>query len=349
MNRAIPFLIPGALETPTGGYAYARALIAHGPAAGLRLEPLALPGDFPQPSAASLEATAVALASLPADRPALVDGLAFGALPERVLERATAPLVVLLHHPLGLETGIEPRTRNRLLASETAALARARAVIVPSLHIASTLAERFAVEPGRITVAPPGTEPLAPAERAGDPPVILSAGTITARKGFDVLVAALHRIADLPWAAVFVGSDDRDPAAAAALRAQIAEAGLTARITLAGAVPEAWMRGFFSGADLFALASHYEGYGMVFAEALSAGLPIVGTTGGAVPELVQAEAGILVDPGDDTALAEALVAVLTDRPRADAMAAAARAAGARLPGWDATAAIVRDVLQAAAQ
>lgn len=347
-TTALPFLVPGDLATPTGGYAYARALIAHGPAVGLRLEPLALPGDFPQPSALSLEAAAVALEQLPNDRPALVDGLAYGALPERVLARTRAPLVVLLHHPLGMETGLDPRTRDRLIASETAALARAAAVIVPSPHIAATLSERFGVPPDRITVAPPGTEPLPPAVRAGDPPLVLSVGTVTPRKGFDVLVEALERVAHLPWTAAFVGSTERDPDAVEALRQQIADAGLGGRIRLVGGVDAAEVRRWFTRADLFALASRYEGYGMVFAEALSAGLPIVGTTGGAVPEVVPADAGILVPPGDVGAFAEALAAVLGDRARADGMAAAARAAGMRLPQWTATAATVRDALARAA-
>jgi glycosyltransferase involved in cell wall biosynthesis len=347
VTTPIPFLIPGDLATPTGGYAYARALFAHGPAVGLELEAVPLPGDFPHPAAASLQATATLLAGLSPDGPALVDGLAFGALPAQVLDRARAPLAVLLHHPLGLETGIDAATRDRLLGSETAALTRARAVIVPSPHIAATLTADFGVPPGRITVAPPGTEEVAPAPRAGTPPLILSAGTITPRKGFDVLVAALTGLAGLEWVAAFVGSTDRDPAATTALRSQIAAAGLDDRIRLTGSVPPDRMRDWFAAADLFALASHYEGYGMVFAEALAAGLPIIGTTGGAVPELVPQGAGILVPPGDTAALNEALATVLTDRVRADAMAAAALAAGARLPRWAATAGIVRDVLAGA--
>ncbi|MGF1623931.1 MAG: glycosyltransferase family 4 protein [Alphaproteobacteria bacterium] len=347
MTASIPFLIPGDLATPTGGYAYARALIAHGPAIGLVLDPRRLPADFPRPSDASLASTAAVLAELPADRPALVDGLAFGVLPAQVLARARAPLVVLLHHPLGLETGLDPADRDRLLVSETAALGHARAVIVPSRHIAGTLASGFDVPASRITVAPPGTEPVPAAERRGSPPLILSAGTITPRKGFDVLVAALAQLADLAWTAAFVGSTDRDPDATAALQAQIAAAGLADRILLTGSVAPERMRALFAGADLFALASHYEGYGMVFAEALAAGLPIVGTTGGAVPELVPAGTGLLVDPGDVGGLRDALATLLTDRAAADRMAAAARAAGARLPRWDATAGIVKVVLDAA--
>lgn len=347
MTAAIPFLIPGDLDTPTGGYAYARALIAHGPAVGLDLDPIRLPNDFPFPEAASLAATAGILSGLSPDRPALIDGLAFGAMPADVLAQATAPLVVLLHHPLGLETGLEPAVQAGLIERETAALCHARAVIVPSGHIAGTLAGQFGVPRDRITVAAPGTAPMAPAPRIGQPPVILSAGTITRRKGHDLLVAALAGLQDLDWQARIVGSDDRDPQAAADLRAQISAARLDSRIVLTGSVPEAAMRAHYHGADLFVLASHYEGYGMVFAEALAAGLPVIATTGGAIPDLVPVDAGLLIAPDDSDSLRDAIAALLTDRARADAMAAAAQAAGDRLPRWDETSATVKAVLDAA--
>ncbi|MEZ5666941.1 MAG: glycosyltransferase family 4 protein [Alphaproteobacteria bacterium] len=340
-----PFLIPGDLDSPTGGYAYARALIAHGPAAGLALEPVMLPGDFPFPSAESLARTAAILAGLPADRAALVDGLAFGALPDAVLTAAKAPLVVLLHHPLGLETGLGPAVAERLLEAEARALTHASAVLVPSAHVAATLTARLGVTAADITVAPPGTMALAPAPRGNRPPVILATGTVTPRKGHAVLVEALAGLAQMPWTARFVGSLDRDPACAARLRSQIAAAGLAGRIALTGAVDDDALHRHYAQADLFVLASHYEGYGMVFAEALAAGLPVVAAAGGAVPDLVPADAGILVAPGDASALRDAVAALLADPALAERLAAAARRAGARLPRWPDTAGIVRAVLE----
>lgn len=306
-----------------------------------------MPGDFPLPSPASLARTAEVLAALPADRPALVDGLAFGAVPDAVLRRATAPLVVLLHHPLGLETGHGSETAERLIAAETVALTHARAVLVPSRHVAAILRNRFGVPSDAITVAPPGTLEVPPASRLGVPQVILSVGTVTPRKGHDVLVAALAGLADLPWTARFVGSTDRDPDTVARLHRSIADAGLVDRIVMTGAADDDRLLAEYSGADLFALASRFEGYGMVFAEALAAGLPIVATAGGATPDLVPPTAGLLSPPGDADALRASLAAMLTDRARADRMAAAARAAGARLPRWPDTARIVKAVLDAA--
>ncbi len=85
---------------------------------------------------------------------------------------------------------------------------------------------------------------------------------------------------------------------------------------------------------------------MVFAEAMAAGLPIAGTTGGAVPDVVPEDAGILVPPGDPGAFAGALRTLLTDAPLRERLAVGARAAGARFGDWDETARTVSDVVEA---
>ena len=89
---------------------------------------------------------------------------------------------------------------------------------------------------------------------------------------------------------------------------------------------------------MFALASVYEGYRMVLAEAMAWGLPVVATTGGAIPEVVPPEAGLLVPPSDATAFADALRMLLSDALRRASLGDGARCAAARLDGWDVTAA-----------
>ncbi len=335
----VSFAIPGDLESRTGGYAYARALLATPPVAGWRLTHLQLPGDFPQPDEADLAATASALRAAPADRLLLVDGLAFGCFPDWLLEEQRGRWVALVHHPLALETGVDPERAAVLRESERRALAVSAAVIVTSHETARELVRSYGVPEGRITVAEPGTRrPEAPAPRDGARPCLLSVGTLSPRKGQDCLVQALARLKDLDWRCRLVGSNTREPAAAARVRALIAEHDLAARVELTGEMDEATLATAYRAADVFVLPSYYEGYGMAFAEALSHGLPIVACPTGAVPQTVPAAAALFVPPGDAGALAGALRQLLTDRVLAEAKAAAAWRAGADLPSWQDTAA-----------
>src|SRR4029077_3796691 len=85
---------------------------------------------------------------------------------------------------------------------------------------------------------------------------------VVPRKGYDVLIAALATLADLPWRLTIAGDRTRDPATVQELESDIARAGLTERITLAGAVPDERLDALYDGADLFVLPSRYEGYGL---------------------------------------------------------------------------------------
>jgi glycosyltransferase involved in cell wall biosynthesis len=229
-----------------------------------------------------------------------------------------------------------------LAALERRSLKAARAVIVTSKATADILVADFGVPARKVTAALPGTDPRPPAACAGDPPVLLTVGSLTRRKGHDVLVDALARIADLRWTSRFVGGDGYDPDWAGTLSEQVARAGLTNRIRFVGEVDDPTPE--YAGADLFVLPSRYEGYGMAFAEALAHGLPVVAARAGAVPQVVPQDAGALVPPDDPAALAEALRFLLAE-PAARARArAAAHRAGRALPSFDDTAATVESVL-----
>ncbi len=248
---------------------------------------------------------------------------------------------MLVHHPLGYETGLSPERAAALVASERAVLALADRVVATSRYTARLLAAEFGVDHARIAIAEPGTAPAARvAPRPGPHVRLLAVGTVTPRKGYAVLVQALAALIDLDWSLTIAGSLDRAPACAAALRAQIAASCLRDRITLAGTVtPEALER-LYQEADLAVSASLFEGYGMALAEALARGLPLVATTGGAAAETVPAGAGQAVPPGDAPALAASLRALIADPVRRAEAAAASWNAGRRLPDWPDTAAAV---------
>jgi len=344
--RAI-FAVPGPLDAPTGGYAYARALLAHARGAGLVLQHWPLPGGFPDPDDAALAETGRRLAAAPDDWPILMDGLALGALPETMLTRLANPLIALCHHPLALETGLAPARAAALEASERRALAAAAHVITTSRTTADTLRDVFGVPAARITVAHPGTEAVARARRAGEPagrPVsLLSVGSLTPRKGHDTLIAALSRLPALDWQLTIHGSADLDPAHAADLRSAIDCAGLGGRIALAGPVPQADLSAAYGAADLFVLAARYEGFGMAFREAMAHGLPTIGCAAGAVPEAT-CGAAALVPPDDPERLAGVLGPLIADARARAALGTRCAEAAADFARWPDTARTVSEAI-----
>lgn len=344
--RPAAFAIPGDMTRKTGGFIYEHRLLLGLRDLGRRVDHIALPAGFPDPSGAEMQATVATLAALPPDLPLILDGLVYGAIATEGLAQVRAPLIGMIHHPLGLETGLPPARAAMLLAREAANLARAAHVVVPSPHTKRILVSQFAVPEEKITIALPGFPPADPIRTPQTPPLILSVGLLAARKGHDVLLAALAQIADLDWQAEIVG-ETHDAEVAAALHAQARDLGLMGRVQFAGLLGDAALLSRFRSAQVFALATRYEGYGMVYAEAMLHGLPIVGCATGAVPDTVPADTGILVPPDDATAFAAALRSVLTDAPRRQAMASASTVRGQGLQTWPQTAAIMGRVLDTA--
>ena len=130
-----------------------------------------------------------------------------------------------------------------------------------------------------------------------------------------------------------MGSLDRDPSWAQGLRRLRDELGLAGRVSLLGILGDEELAGRYGAADLFVLPSRFEGYGMVFAEALAWGLPILASRAGAVGATVPPEAGLLVPADDPVALGQALRRLMADPALRRRLAQGARAAGLGLPTW----------------
>jgi glycosyltransferase involved in cell wall biosynthesis len=337
--KRFAFAVPGDLATPTGGYAYDRRMIAALGDLGWQIDLLDLGDGFPSPDDATRAAARARLLSVPAGRIIVIDGLALGVLPEAAAELAGRnPLLALVHHPLALESGLTVERAESLRRSEQAALASVRGVIVTSAATARLIISDYSVPAERVTIARPGSDriPLAhnrPACRSDGRVHLLSVGAIVPRKGFDVLVAALATLTDLPWRLTIAGDLTRDRNTAAQLENDVAHHGLGPRIDILGAVSPERLAALYGEADLFVLASYFEGYGMAYAEAVAHGLPIVGSNAGAIPDTVPQDAGLLVAPGDVSAFAQALRRVIADQDLRQRLAAAARAAASQLPTW----------------
>jgi len=336
------FAVPGDLDTPTGGYAYDKRIIEELRTRGFEVAVLNLGSDFPRPDAKARRAANDMLAKLDPAIPVVIDGLALGVLPEAAADMGkTHKLIALVHHPLAFESGLSPSDARRFHASENEALRHARHVIVTSPATARLLASDYDVAAECITVARPGNDPVPPSRGSGEGGVhLLAVGSVVPRKGYDILVAALSGLKDLPWRLSIVGDATRDPDCAAALDRDIDRFDLRARIACLGAVSQDRLATLYDQTDLFTLPSRFEGYGMAFADAIAFGVPVIAARSGAIPETVPAQASILVPPDDVPALASVLRRLLENESEREALRAQARAAARDLPSWRESADIV---------
>ena len=331
----VALLVPGPFDAVSGGYDYDRRLVAGLRALGHGAEAVELAGRHPLPDAAALASARSALDALPSDAVPVVDGLglpAFAPLADALAERGA---VALVHHPTALETGFPEADREALRETERALFGRLARIVATSPMTARRLVEDFGADPERVGVVEPGTDPAPRATGSGGPgAALLSVGALVPRKGHDVLLRALGGLVDLHWCLTIAGPEDRDPVHARGLHVLAEELGVAQRVAFAGAVGEAELDALYAGADVFALATHWEGYGMAVAEALARGLPVAVTAGGAVAELVPAGSAVVSPPGDSVSLGKGLRRLIFDVDLRRGMAEAAWRAGQRLPRWE---------------
>jgi glycosyltransferase involved in cell wall biosynthesis len=164
---------------------------------------------------------------------------------------------------------------------------------------------------------------------------------VTPLKGHDLLVAALASVADLPWRCTCVGSLDVEPEFARAVQDQAGAAGLAERVAFPGPLADEDLGRTYADADLLVLASRVESWGIVAAEALARGVPVLGPDIGGLPEALGVATngrvpGLLVPPEDAAALGVGLRRWLTDVAVRQAWRTAARERRVWLPTWDET-------------
>ena len=342
----IYFVVPGRLETPTGGYIYDRHVVEGLRARGHRVEVRELDASFPRPTEAARAQAVRVLADVPDDHVAIVDGLALGALPRELRrEQDRLRLIGFVHLPLADETGLPGDVAEALLQSERDALTAVRHVVVPSAGTKERIRIGYGVAPDHVTVIEPGTDRAAAARGSDGTRVqLLCVATLTPRKGHETLFRALAAVPSADWALTCAGSDDRDHATAADLRSLARDLGIEARVHFIGNVDQQTLSGYYDRSDAFVLATYREGFCMGVAEALAHALPIVSTPACGLQDFIGDGAGLLADAGDTAAWTAALTTVIGDGPARARMAEAARTIRMRLPDWDITVARFEDLI-----
>lgn len=344
----IPFVVPGGVggdAAPSGGDRYDRRVAEELAASGRPVRMLPVPGSWPRPGEPARTALGRSLAALPDRSVVLLDGLVACGVPDIVVpEAGRLRVAVLVHLPLADEPGQED-----LNAGERKVLEAAAAVIATSPWAKDHLIAHHGLDPSRVHAVPPGTDPAPLASGTDGATRLLCVASVTPRKGHDVLVEALATLAHLPWHCECAGPLDRDPGHVTRLRRLIGRHRLGDRVELAGPLTGKRLDDAYAAADALVLASRAETFGMVVTEALARGVPVIATSADGVPDALGwdptgAVPGLLVPPGDPTALATALRRWLVDPDLRGRLRAAARLRRTMLPGWDDTARRMATVL-----
>lgn len=366
MSRGVVFVATGDPERRTGGNLYNRRVLERLDREGFGLVPRITLPDSAADAVRSLRDSLSALKP----RLVVVDSIALApaaALVDWIIADLGASVACLMHmRPsdlLGQDYRIDLGTRFGgsetppafpglsglipLPDLERRLLSRTDRVIAVSPRLAQRLVDAGA-RPERVVVVPPGRDGAVAAvrrtrdHRSSDDLRFLTVANWSAAKGVHLVVSALARLSR-PTSTLDLVGDPGDPAYADQVRAQIVGLGLNERVRVHGSQPPERLAAFYADADVFVLPSRSEGFGIVYAEALSGGLPIVATNVGPIPDIV-GDAGLLVPPDDLPALATALERLAEDPDLRSRLGRAALLRADRLPTWDQTAESFRQVV-----
>jgi len=339
----------GSLDDQSGGFRYDRELVEGLRAAGDTVEVVALPWrSYPRGLADALSPSVRDRLAVDVDV-MLQDELAHPSL-VGVNRALPYPVVSVVHHL----RASEPRRLAPLYrAVERRYLATVDGAVCNS-HATREAVEATGGPPAdRAVVAPPAGDRFDPDlagreidDRAREGPLrVAFVGNVEPRKGLDTLVEGLARLEE-PWELTAVGRH-RDAAHVRRVQRRIAAAGTAGRVRLPGRLPDPELADVLRRNHVLAVPSRYEGFGIVYLEGMSFGLPAVATTAGGAREVVEdGETGYLVEPDDPAGVGQALSALAGDRDRLARMGRAARRRYERHPDWTETTSRVRSLLRA---
>jgi len=264
-------------------------------------------------------------------RAALDPGVVSSAL--RRVHETTGPVVVHAHDSHALLLGLVvarlagcPLVATRRSTTTPGGMWRRPDRVIAISRAVEAALLRGGVAPSRISVIPSGIDVAALAAASGDRSLqgageVIALGALTREKGHRVLVEAFARVVDrLPQARLTIAGEGPERSAIEAL---IRLHRLETHVILAGQLADPVAR--LAQAAVLVQPSLREALGTAVLEAMALGVPVVGSTVGGLTELLGDGGGVLVPPGDAARLARAIIALLEDPARCDAL---------RRKGWD---------------
>lgn len=353
----IGFVIYGDLETLTGGYLYDRMLVQYMRSQGDSVEIFSLP--WRNYGRHLLDNMSLRLTrSLSAARLDLLlqDELnhpSLFRLNRRLKSAANYPIVSIVHHLRCSE--MRPAWQNRFYRLiERDYLAGVDGFVFNSVTTRATVEAlvgsskpSVVVFPGSDGVRPEVTRASLERRAVEDGPLrVLFVGSIIPRKELHTLIAALARVPRHSWLLHVVGSFQTDRTYASKVLSEIERLGLRDSVQLLGPLTGQELANCYSDSHLLAVPSSYEGFGIVYLEAMGFGLPALASSTGAAHEIItHGQDGFLVRPGDVAAIASHLEELIRDRRKLVQMGIAALDRHAAHPTWSEAAATIHGFLE----
>jgi glycosyltransferase involved in cell wall biosynthesis len=311
--KNLHFIIPGDINTLTGGYVYDKMILEGLRRKGYNVSLHELTSDFPFPAPESISQCNQVFNTIPAGNPILIDSLIFGSIPDILKDqRIKNPLVAIIHLPLAKNPNYSPSIQAQLARQEKIAFQYADKVVAVSDFTKQLLAE-YNIDLSIIKVINPGVSNV---EQKTDfpqfPEKLLCVGSYLPGKGQILLVEALAKNKNLSWTLNMYGIKDFDRAYVQNMLTKIKIEGLSNRIFMNSPVSNEELHICYLNADLFILPSYFENFCMSLNDALAHGLPVITTNGGGIPYSVPCNMGLFVRPGNVAELSGAIRKTLTD-------------------------------------
>ena len=346
-------VIYGTLDTASGGYLYDRRLVAHLRAAGDSVEIISLPWSSYGRHLALNRSRSLwqrlrhshfdVLLQDELNHPSLF------ALNRRLRGQVSYPLVSIVHHLRSSERHpawalpLYRRVERSYLRGVDGFICNSHTTLSAVNVLCGCSKPSVVAYPAADHVTQPGMDNET---AVTDGPLrLLFVGNVIPRKNLHMLIDALAQLPRDSWRLAITGDAGSDPRYTRRVQDQIGAAGLEERVGWHGRVMDDELGRHFGSSDLLIVPSSYEGFGIVYLEAMAWSLPAIAGEAGAAHEIItHGENGFLVPPDDPAALARTLRPLLADRARLKTMRRAARARYAAAPDWETSMAGAREYL-----